>query len=69
MITLNGVKYISVAELVIRWNNVYSAGTLANWRVQQKGPKHIKWGGRCFYDLRSVKKYEQEMERVSKNGS
>lgn len=34
-----------------------SAGTLANWRVEGKGPKWIKHGRRVLYPIAAVEDY------------
>jgi hypothetical protein len=35
-----------------------TTGTLANWRVQEKGPPFIKFGSRVRYPLASLEKWE-----------
>jgi hypothetical protein len=53
-------KTISQAELVKRWDNAISPGTLANWRSLGKGPPYIKLGGRVRYPLDALAAWEKE---------
>ena len=47
-------------ELVKRWRNLISLGTLANWRSNGTGPKFLKIGGRVLYRRVDVEAYEAE---------
>lgn len=49
---------LTAAEVVARWDNAVTTGTLANWRVQEKGPPFIKFGSRVRYPLASLEKWE-----------
>lgn len=52
-------KFLTASELAKRWGK--STNTLANWRVDGKGPKYIQPGGRrCAvrYPLSEVLKHE-----------
>jgi len=51
--------YLTPLELSQRWSGRISEGTLANWRSQDKGPKHVILGG-VLYQLEEVEKYEAE---------
>lgn len=52
--------YLTPQELVDRWNNAVTTGTLANWRNKGKGPAYTKFGSRVRYKLDSVISYEQQ---------
>ena len=53
-------KFLTPQELVKRWGNRISIGTLANWRARKPrvGPAFTKIGGRVLYSLSSVQAYE-----------
>lgn len=40
-------------------------GTLANWRMQGRGPRYIKVGSLALYPLAEVEAYEQRQLRGS----
>jgi hypothetical protein len=50
--------FLSSAELAKRWN--LHVVTLANWRVQKRGPAFVKLGAKVLYPLDGVLKYEQK---------
>lgn len=35
-------------------------GTLSNWRVQGRGPRYIKFGGKILYPLSEIETFEHE---------
>lgn len=49
---------LSPAQLVQRWGGNYSTGTLANWRVQKKGPPFQKLGMKVLYPLDLLEQWE-----------
>ena len=49
---------LTAAQVVARWNDAVTTGTLANWRVQEKGPPFIKFGTRVRYPLVELEKWE-----------
>lgn len=65
MTTLNDPK-LTIPELIARWRNGVTRGTLANWRSLGKGPKAERCGSEILYPLSGVVAYEQER---SKGGS
>lgn len=46
------------AEVVTRWNDAVTVGTLANWRAQGKGPPFIKFGARVRYPISRLEIWE-----------
>jgi len=56
---INKIKCLSVDELIKRWNNAFSIGTLANWRSQGKGPPHVALGRKIYYPLSGIESYEK----------
>lgn len=40
-------------------------GTLANWRVQGKGPRFLKMGKRVLYPLLEIEAFEQRQLRFN----
>lgn len=53
---------LEAAELAARTGN--SIGTLKNWRIYGGGPSFIKRGGRIFYPLAEVEKWERARDRL-----
>lgn len=37
-----------------------SAGTLANWRAQGRGPRYVKHGRRVLYPVAAIEVYKRE---------
>jgi hypothetical protein len=50
--------HLSPVQLAKRWD--MSEGTLANWRIGNKGPKFIKRFGRVWYPLERVTAFERK---------
>lgn len=51
-------EFLTTKELAARWD--MSAGWLAHWRVQEKGPEWIKKGWMVLYPLKAVQAYEKD---------
>lgn len=51
-------EMLTIEELVARWKGTVAKKTLANWRVQGRGPKFVKAGKAVLYPLSAVEKYE-----------
>ncbi|CAG2144581.1 MULTISPECIES: helix-turn-helix transcriptional regulator [Cupriavidus] len=51
-------KFLSADELVARWGDAIHPGTLANWRVQGKGPAFIKLGAKVRYPIAQLEQWE-----------
>ena len=58
--------HLSPTELVKRWRNTISLGTLANWRSAGHGPRYIKVGGRILYRTDDIERWEAEQARNPK---
>lgn len=56
-------QYLTPAQLVTRWNNAVTTGTLSNWRSKGIGPSFTKFGRTVRYPLESVQAYEAEATR------
>jgi hypothetical protein len=52
-------EYLTPAQLVSRWNNAITTGTLSNWRSQERGPAFVKFGRSVRYPISAVVIYEQ----------
>jgi len=50
--------HLTPVQLAKRWD--MSEGTLANWRIVNKGPKFIKRFGRVWYPLERVTAFERK---------
>jgi hypothetical protein len=55
------VHYMTTAELAARWQ--MNVVTLANWRVQGKGPMFIKLGRKVLYPMAEVDAWEAKQLR------
>lgn len=51
--------FLTPAELVQRWDDAVTTGTLANWRSKGQGPAFQKFGSRVRYTLAAVEAYER----------
>lgn len=49
---------LTPAQLVDRWNNAVTTGTLSNWRSKGRGPSFVKIGKSVRYPLAAVQAYE-----------
>jgi hypothetical protein len=52
--------FLTPAQVVERWGNAVTTGTLANWRCRSIGPAFQKFGSRVRYTLAAVEKYERD---------
>lgn len=62
-------RYLTPEQLVLRWEGVVVAGTLANWRSKTNrgtptGPAFQKFGTKVRYPVEAVEAYE----RANHNG-
>lgn len=51
-------EVLTTENLASRWS--LAAGTLKNWRSENKGPSYIKIGKNIFYKLSDVIEYEKK---------
>ena len=49
---------LSPSQVVQRWGNNLTTGTLANWRGKKKGPPFQKLGVKVVYPLDLLEKWE-----------
>ena len=62
-------RFLSAEELAGRYSGKVSVKTLANWRSTGTGPAYTKIGGRVFYALDDVERWELQRQitpRVSR---
>lgn len=62
-------QFLSADQLVDRYCGKVSVKTLANWRSTGTGPAYTKIGGRVFYAIGDVERWEAQRQitpRVSK---
>jgi hypothetical protein len=52
-------EFLTPAQVVERWNNAVTTGTLANWRCRSIGPDFQKFGSRVRYPLAAIEAYER----------
>lgn len=53
---------MSADELAERYSGKVSVKTLANWRSTGTGPAYTKIGGRVFYALEDVQRWELQRQ-------
>lgn len=51
-------KFLTPAQVVERWSNAVTTGTLANWRSHKKGPPFQKRGSRVLYPREALEQWE-----------
>lgn len=51
-------EMLTIDELLARWRGIVARGTLANWRVQGKGPSFVKVGKAVLYPVSAVEAFE-----------
>lgn len=51
---------MTTKELAKEWG--VSAGTLANWRSQNRGPKFLRLGRKVVYKTKDIEKFESVSE-------
>ena len=64
-----GRQFMSADDLATRYSGKVSVKTLANWRSTGTGPAYTKIGGRVFYAVNDVEKWELQRQitpRVSR---
>lgn len=54
-------NYLTPSQLVDRWNKAVTKGTLSNWRVQNRGPKFVKFGRSVRYAIADVEAFERQL--------
>ena len=55
--TTTNTKHLAPPALAERWG--FHVGTLANMRVEGRGPAYLKLGGRIVYRLDDIETYEE----------
>lgn len=58
-------KFLTPAEVVQRWANAVTVGTLANWRSNVKGPPYQKRGSRVLYPVAELEQWENKNQKMS----
>lgn len=57
---MSNTKYLTADEVVERYRNEVSAGTLRNWRAQRVGPPYIKIGKSVLYPVQSLDEWDEK---------
>lgn len=57
--------FLTPAQVVARWNDAVTTGTLANWRSKGAGPTFQKFGSRVRYPLAALEKWETTNTKLS----
>lgn len=60
-------KFLNASQLVARWNNAVTVGTLANWRCQGKGPPVQRVGNRVLYPIDKLVIWESKNQTAHDN--
>jgi hypothetical protein len=60
-------KFLNASQLVARWNNAVTVGTLANWRCQGKGPPVQRVGNRVLYPIDKLVIWENQNQTAHDN--
>ena len=63
---LTSKVFLTVPELAARWD--VSAGSLANWRSEGKGPSFTKIGSRVLYPVQAIERFEHAHTRATDEG-
>lgn len=58
-------EFLSPAQVVARWNDAVTTGTLANWRSSGKGPPFQKFGSRVRYPLDKLEQWEAQNQHMT----
>lgn len=58
-------KFLTPAEVVQRWSNAVTVGTLANWRSKKSGPPYQKRGSRVLYPADQLEKWEAANQHMA----
>lgn len=56
------IRFLDAKELAERYNGKVSAKTITNWRYNGGGPQYTKIGGRVFYSLDAIERWERERQ-------
>lgn len=51
-------NFLTPTQLVRRWGDVVTTGTLANWRSKKVGPTYSKMRGRILYPVAQLEAWE-----------
>lgn len=54
---------LTITELIARWRDGVTRGTLANWRSKGLGPPWRKIGSQVLYPVDGVAEYERQRTR------
>lgn len=58
-------EFFTADDLVIRWKQTITVGTLANWRSKKRGPPFVKIGGKVLYPVAALLEWESKNVRVA----
>ena len=59
-------KYLTVDDIIKRWNGSVTPKTLSNWRSMKMGPTFTKIMGKPLYPIDAVVEYERELIQIKK---
>ena len=59
------VQYLTPAQVVKRWDNTITTGTLANWRSKKTGPAFLKIGSRVVYPIAKLEEWEAKRLQIA----
>ena len=54
-------KYYTPDEVIGQLRGRFTKKTLANWRSQKIGPKHVRFGGRILYNIAEFEAWQQRV--------
>ncbi|WP_441227975.1 helix-turn-helix transcriptional regulator [Tardiphaga sp. 20_F10_N6_6] len=58
-------RKLTSREVIERWGNAVTEGTLNNWRHKKKGPPYIKFGTRVRYPEDKLADWEASQEHLA----
>lgn len=56
-------EFLTVEQVLARWQRKVTSATLATWRSRGNGPKFVKVGGRVLYRLADIVSWESKNTR------
>lgn len=62
-------EYLTADDVVKRWGNVVTRGTLANWRSKRVGPPFVKIRTRVVYPVADLIDWEKRNQHGEMNGA
>lgn len=62
-------KFLTASQLIERWGQIVTLGTLANWRSKRIGPPYVKLGVRVLYPIDPLVEWEKQNQHGATSAS